>query len=545
MTPFTFPIRWQVPLAKRPRQNPVQSGPNVLVSVGTTLRAFARADGQEAWSVERAGSVVPPIVVVVAGGFVAATAEVNGERVERFGEDGRVLWELPGRWDLCPKGLVGANDRFLLAGLRRDGNNVQRVWEMSAEDGSIIRSVPGAVRAVAIAIDVGWAWVDDLGGAARVRMLDANGDRVVATADIKALASTGEWLFADGENLVRAYLRGDLVWESAGGKTNRVAADPRGIACGHLDGEGLWICAYALDGTLRWKTGPFPDGYPTIEFWNDLVIASGIYLGEGDAVAILDRTDGRVLWIESGGWGGKDALAVDGDAVFVTGDELVARREVRAWKRIEDAWTPEYTKAVAEQFVADEVALPDTSDLAVLRDAIADVRAKGRAEADEHDRYSHPVAWMFFDADWPLWALDLPKEQPERRIEMIMFDQNHDWPIWEERARIANYPLLRMLSLRANRLTHELGIDLSALPRLEYLILSENSLLHVPPEVRACRSMIHLDLRGNHLRSIDPADLPKTLRVLDIAKNHLSETEIAKVQAALPECDVYYYGQEP
>jgi len=482
-------------------------------------------------------------VVAVAGGCIAATSELDGMRVERFDDDGHLLWELPGRWNLCPNGLVGADDRFLLAGARRDAMNDKRVWEMSAADGSIIRSVTGWVRAVAIATDNGWAWVDPGKGAACVRMLDANGDRVIATADIKALAATGDWLFADGEGLVRAFKLGVLAWEQPGGKTDYVASDPRGIACGHLDGDGFWIRAYTPDGVLQWKAGPFTDGYPTITFWNDLVIASGIYVGDGDAVAIFDRTDGRVLSIESGGWTmGGCGIATDGDAVYVTDGALVARREVRRWARIEDAWTPEYTKAVAKQFVADQVALPETSDLLVLRDAIAAERAKGRAE---FDRFKDAVGWMSSDADWPVWVLDLPVDVPDRRVEMIMFDQNYESPIWEERARIANYPQLRLLSMRGNRLTHELGIDLSALPRLEYLTLSENSLLRIPPELRACRSLIHLDLRKNHLRSIDPADLPKSLRWLDIGHNHLSEAEVERLQAALPECEIDSYLQTP
>ena len=539
MTVFTFPVRWQVPLAKFRHQNPVQSGPNVLVIVGTKLRAFARANGQEAWSVERDGSI--DRVVAVAGGCIAATSELDGMRVERFGEDGRVLWELPGRWNLSEQSLVGANDRFLLAGRRRDAMTDPRLWEVSAADGSIVRSWTGSARPGAVALDGGWAWVDDLEGAERVRMIDASGERLVATADVQSLAATGEWLFADGENLVRAYRRGDLAWERPGGTTNHVAADPRGIACGHRDGDGLWICAYALDGTLAWNAGPFPDGYPTITFWNDLVIASGIYLGEGDAVAILDRTDGRVLSIESGGWG-TGIIAVDGDSVYVTDGEKVERREVHTKKRIEDAWTPEYTKAVAAQFVADEVALPDSSDLPALRDAIAATRAAGRTT---YDRLSDAVAWMFSDADWPLWALDLPEDLPEHRIEMIMFDSEHSSPLWDERERIAGYPQLRLLSLRSNRLTDELGIDLSALPRLEYLSLSENALERIPPELRACRSLIHLNLRDNKLASIDPADLPSSLRWLDVGKNRLSEAVVARLQAALPDCQVYSYVQRP
>ena len=227
--------------------------------------------------------------------------------------------------------------------------------------------------------------------------------------------------------------------------------------------------------------------------------------------------------------------------MYVTGGEHVTRRELRSWTRIEDAWDADYTTAVAAQLVADgDVALPDSSNLPMLRDAVAATRAAGRTT---YDRFADAVAWMFSDADWPLWGLDLPEDRPERRIEMINFDSEHDGPLWDERGRIASYPQLRLLSLRSNRLAGDLAIDLSALPRLEYLSLSENALTRVPSEVRTCRSLIHLNLRDNRLASIDPAELPSTLRWLDVGQNRLPEEAVRRLRAALPDCHIESYAQ--
>jgi len=128
---------------------------------------------------------------------------------------------------------------------------------------------------------------------------------------------------------------------------------------------------------------------------------------------------------------------------------------------------------------------------------------------------------------------------------MIMFDSEYSGPLWGERARIAGYPQLRLLSLRSNRLAGDLEIDLSALPRLEYLSLSENALERVPSELRASRSLIHLNLRDNRLTSIDPAELPSSLRWLDVGKNRLPDAVVARLRAALPECHVQSYAQRP
>lgn len=156
-----------------------------------------------------------------------------------------------------------------------------------------------------ITIEGGWAWIDNREDAPRLRVLDRDGAHVIATGDVQAIATSGEVLLADGPDRLRAYRRdGGLPWERPGGDTRVVAADARGIACGHTDDDGLWISCYALDGALHWKAGPFPGGYPTLVFWNQLVIASGIYLGEQSAIAILDREDGRVCHLETRGWHG-------------------------------------------------------------------------------------------------------------------------------------------------------------------------------------------------------------------------------------------------
>lgn len=140
---------------------------------------------------------------------------------------------------------------------------------------------------------------------------------------------------------------------------------------------------------------------------------------------------------------------------------------------------------------------------------------------------------------------DGAEDRADRRVELCMFDQEYDGPRWAQRARIAEYPRLQLLSLRSNRLTGPLGIDLGALPRLEYLSISENLLERVPPEIRSCRSLIHLDLRDNRLRSIEATELPSSLRWLDISQNMLSEAMVARVRAALPDCEVQSYAQRP
>src|SRR5689334_1378345 len=97
--------------------------------------------------------------------------------------------------------------------------------------------------------------------------------------------------------------------------------------------------------------------------------------------------------------------------------------------RIEDAWDPTYLVAVAAQLALDggpdqkvtdrldaelaalrangatvsplirDVRVPEV-DVAPLRDAVAAYRAAGRAS---YDPLEHAVAWLFCDADWPLW----------------------------------------------------------------------------------------------------------------------------------------------
>lgn len=569
MSAVTFPSTWRAELGRMADQCPVVSGPNVLVTEGVTLRAFARETGAQSWSVVRAGMIQP--VVAVDGGCVVAVAEPEGHRVEMFDHHGKVVWELAGRWDVWPQGLVGAGATFLLAGKHSDSDD-SRLAERSVRDGSVIRSVSGTSRPGIIRIDGGWAWIAS--ATDELHVWNADGDRVVATGELQALAWANDRLFADGGGVVRAFVHDGIAWERPGGKTQQLAADADGVVCGHMDRDGLWICAYALDGGARWKAGPFPNGYPTLALWGDLVVVSGLYLGQRGAVAIVDRQDGRVVHLEMGSWCGPlGPMMLDPDVAFVPGTRDVTRRDRRTWRRIEDAWDPAYLVAVAaqlsignagpDQAVTDHLAreiaaltasgatvselvrdvrIPDPDlDLDSLRDAVASYRAVGREVWDPH---VDAVAWMFCSADWPLWVLDVGAEdRSERGVELVMFDGEHAYPQWALRGRVAEYPQLRYLSLRGNGLTDAIGIDLAALPRLAYLDLSENQLERVPAEVRACRSLTHLVLRGNQLATVAPEHLPSSLRWLDVAQNQLSDAEIARLREALPDCKVISYAQ--
>ena len=88
------------------------------------------------------------------------------------------------------------------------------------------------------------------------------------------------------------------------------------------------------------------------------------------------------------------------------------------------------------------------ADLTRLRDAIARAREAGRAT---YDRFADATAWAISEVDWPLWALDLPDDVPERRVELLMFDQEVDGPLWDRRTRIATYPQRRCAGSTSGR----------------------------------------------------------------------------------------------
>lgn len=564
----TFPETWRLALSGVAQITPAISGPTIVLADVTTLHAVDRATGAPAWQ-HRFNSDVDG-VVASGTGCIVSIAEPKGHRVMKIDAGGRIAWELDGRWNVTQHGLAAAGDRFLLSAARSASPDDIRLWEMRTADGSTIRSIPGWARATPVAIAGGWAWVDADG--ARLRVLDDAGDRDLAN-QVRLVAVAGSLVLGDSDGWIRAFdpSRG-LVWERPGGASRTLAADERSVACARRVGTNTWLCCYDLAGTELWEVGPFPSSSPSLRFWGDVLVASGVRWGTRRGVILLDRVTGGVLARESGSWSSVDGgMPVDDAALFaISAAPQIARREQRRWPRSEDAWDPAYLIAVAAQLdwwllrdkkdpsfkrlkeildginktgkagpFVDEVRISDGFDASELRDLVAAIRSARRSGAD---RLKEGLKWLACTASWPLERTDLVEDLPHRRVELFSFDDRRDDPQWEERARIAGYAQLRSLVLRLMGLDGgPLGIELGALPCLEYLDLGENVLRRVPPEVRDCKQLVYLNLRKNDLESIEPDELPPALLRLDVGQNKLKPASIERLRAALPACSIEIY----
>jgi outer membrane protein assembly factor BamB len=564
----TWQERWRLGLDGVALVDPVRSGDLLVIADAKRVRAVSAADGTASWTVDLPDEI--GAMAAVDDGVVVAVAESAGHRVLQIDRAGKIGWELAGRWNVNAP-LASSGDRVLLSAAPRQNPGEFAIHEMSVADGIVIRSLPGWARGAPIGIAGGWAWVEVGQGAPGLRVLDDAGDRILGTGELYALASGGGMIFAEGDGLLRAFdPAGGLRWDRPGGMAQALAADDDGVVCARNDGGETWVVHYDLAGNQRWQVGPFPATAPSLRFHEDTVVASSVRWGNQHGTVVVDRADGRVLTRESGGWSGAaGGVVVDAAAVYaISPAPAVARRERRHWPRAEDAWDPAYLIAVAAQFewwlpalggpaarrlneilaaigkggktspIVEQVVVPGGFDPAELRDVVAAIRSVGR---DTIDRVKDGIWWLACAADWPLDRTTRIEDLPHRRVELLRLDDRRDDPVWEEREWIAGYPQLRSLALRLMGLEGPLGIELAALPCLEYLDLGENVLTRVPPEVRECKKLVHLNLRKNDITSIELDELPKSLLRLDVGQNRLPKASAERLRTALPQAYVEIY----
>jgi hypothetical protein len=582
-TPLLFPCVWKVPLEHESLLAPVCVDALVIAGDAGQVRGFSRDTGAEAWRVPLASD--PQAIAAVDGGAVVVSIarKTRGSAVTMLDLSGQVRWALPEPWLVARLGVAGAGDRVLISGGPASTPGDRRLWELSTGDGSVLRSVPGHSRATPVAVGGGWAWIEvgELGPG--VRLLDDDGDRVLAAGQVQCLASTGDLLFAAGPDGLRAWsLRSGRVWEGRGDAVGTLGADASGVASASMEGDDVWVHHYELDGTETWRAGPFRSPQLVLHVWNDVVVATRVQWGELAGTALFDRRSGEVIAREAYGWSSiTGRFTGDAAAMYVTTfAPALTRREIARPVRIEDAWDDLYLIAVAAQLdwwldgsqstlakvrpdaslaglralldalrgrgatiapSLDEASLPaGPPDLSELRDTVAAIREAGR---EVFDPLGDPAGWLACTARFPLERTSLDEDLPARRIEILAFDERREQEDWAERHRIASYLELRYLSLALDGLSGgPIGIDLGALPRLEYLLLSENVLSRIPPEVRTCQSLAYLSLRANDLTSIDPAELPGSLRRLDVSRNPIQPAAIERLRAALPACEILYHS---
>lgn len=554
----TFPALWQVALSAGPNDPPVRVGDHVIVADGRTLRAFARVDGTPAWTHIFAGK----LSALVAAGDACVTVSWGGDRdrIACFGADGTRRWELDERWNMTSRGVTVAGDRFVIAGAHLDPDRARALTlrERRVSNGALLRELKAAPRSTILAIPGGWAWTDH-----GLHVLDAQGVRVLGADPAYTIAACGTRIYAMGDDLrLRAYdVDRGLVWDRPGGSTSGLAVDEDSVVCARREPEGLWLCCYDAAGDERWRTGPFMRGSPSLQFWGDHVIASGVSHGGETLSVMLARADGRLIVREPGSWASPSGgPTLDGDSFYTTFRGVLRRRQLRTWARIEDAWPPVYLREVCIQLdrglggkLDDKrkrlraAATAKQFDAGEARDAVAAVR-QDRAGVD---RERNPIAWLYRTADWPLMVParindpDVPTIEPitpDGRVELICFDDLCDYPVWADRAKLVQYPNVRYLSMRLSRLDGgPIGIKLWAFPQLEYLDLAENVLARVPPEVRDCRALIYLDLSKNRLETLAAEDLPASLRFLDLGGNPIAPDAVARVRAARPGCHIEHH----
>jgi len=112
----------------------------------------------------------------------------------------------------------------------------------------------------------------------------------------------------------------------------------------------------------------------------------------------------------------------------------------------------------------------------------------------------------------------LPDDLPRlHRLRIIFCSENQ---FTELPAVLGRCPLLTMIGFKANRIA---SVPAAALPpRLRWLILTDNCIDQLPPEIGRCTELQKLMLSGNRLRALPP-ELTKCskLELLRISANHL------------------------
>lgn len=99
---------------------------------------------------------------------------------------------------------------------------------------------------------------------------------------------------------------------------------------------------------------------------------------------------------------------------------------------------------------------------------------------------------------------------------------------------VCTLPALRYLDASANRLT-EVPTCLSQLQQLEVLHLAHNQLTELPPALAKLTKLQNLNLSYNNLRNLPPwlATLPSLLQ-MNLQGNAIAAEEVAALQKALP-----------
>jgi hypothetical protein len=125
----------------------------------------------------------------------------------------------------------------------------------------------------------------------------------------------------------------------------------------------------------------------------------------------------------------------------------------------------------------------------------------------------------------------LPDELPRLRRLRIVFASNNRFTELPE--VLGRCPNLEMVGFKSNRIHTVSGAALP--PRLRWLILTDNAIEMLPPEIGRCTRLQKLALAGNRLTAL-PAEMAhcRVLELLRISANRLQEPELPDWLLALP-----------
>tara|TARA_R110002096_G_scaffold433887_1_gene653683 strand:- start:25450 stop:27087 length:1638 start_codon:yes stop_codon:yes gene_type:complete len=517
---YTLPVEWRSAVPLSTLFPPVRVGDVVVAGAlkSDLLLAFSATDGSEVWQRKLPGSLRS--LVAAPEGILLGHEDAEGAtRIVQIDESGAEVWELEDRWQLVRGGLVIRGERMLLAGHPANDRNTRGLWEFTIGDSKLQHFVAGDPRGRPIALETGgWAWVDTTEEPWSLHRFCDGEDATMAVGHFDALVTRGDLLCAKTESDIVLFRDGAEIWRRPGATSALGASEVVGAIADSPEDDTDIVC-YELDGSLRWRTGPYEPGMPDVLVWGPVVICTIVTMGEKSGVVVLDLATGREVFRECERGRGASTFVIDEQGTFALSPEQISRRSLKVWQRIEDAWDPSYLAAFAEQlgnveleateaagtrpipalveelreaganitsFVG-EVSLPEPlPNLDELRNAVAAVR-KNITEKPGNPRDPRCLR----KSNWPLMHYTLCEESQGHMVGMLSLDDLEGEPELEELHRVAGYSQLQFLSLRAlmlQELPQELGLQ--SLVNLEFLSLAGNALRQLPPVLRHCTAPV-------------------------------------------------------